>query len=432
MIAFVTLFLGLVAGHQVVGVAVSGPVVTVELRLDGELASSLSGEPWRTKLDFGAELTTHELVAVARDAAGAEVGRAVQQINVPRSSVEAEILLDDWQEGRPRSARLIWHSAELREPESIAVSLDGEILVVDDPGQIELPEVDPDSLHFISAELTFPGNKRSSAQSIFGGRYGVEVESELTAVPVVPAKRRLERPQDGRGWLRRPDGEALRVVAVEEDVAEVLIVRDDAALPTLQRLERTLRREKPRSHHRGGLAPADRLFLTSARAVVAAHAEVDYELYPISRSFGLEDVSLPRALAVVEVSAEGTTEQRLSDAVAVAGVRAAAGGRRRAVLLVVSDCAERTGRWTGESVRRFLAELRVPLEVWVTRRLDREAGGFCRGALRLKGTGSYLAAHDRMRRLLAKQQILWVEGRHLPREILLTDAALATEVVQEN
>jgi len=346
--------------------------------------------------------------------------------------VEAEILLEGWQGGRPRSARLIWRSAQLHDPESIVVSLDGEILAVDDPGHIELPEVVADSLHFISAELTFPGNQRSSAQSIFGGRYGVEVESELTAVPVLPAGRRLGRPEDGRGWLRRPDGEALRVVAVEEDVAEVLIVRDDVALPTLQRLERTLRREKPRTYHRVGLAAADRLFLTSARAVVAAHPEVDYELYPISRAFGLDDVSLPRALSLFELRDEARTEQRLSDAVAVAGVRAAAGGRRRAVLLIVSDCAERTGRWTGETVRRFLAELRVPLEVWVTHRLDREADGFCRGARRLKGTGSYLAAVDRLRRLLAKQQILWVEGRHMPREILLTDTALATEVVPEN
>ena len=48
MIAFVTLFLGLVTGQQVVEVAVSGPVVTVELRLDGELVRTVSGEPWKT------------------------------------------------------------------------------------------------------------------------------------------------------------------------------------------------------------------------------------------------------------------------------------------------------------------------------------------------------------------------------------------------
>ncbi len=432
MIAFVTLFLGLVTGEQMVEVAVSGSVATVELRLDGELVGSLSAAPWKRTLDFGRELTTHELVAVAHDSAGVEVGRAIQQVNVPRSPVEMEILLHGWEGGRPRYARLIWRSAFLIEPDSIAISLDGKALATDDLSHIELPEVDAKSLHFISAELTFPDNQRSTAQSIFGGRYGVEVESELTAVPVLSVGRRLERPEDGRGWLRRPSGEPLRVVAVEDEVAEVVIVRDDAALGTLQRLGRTLRRERPRTYRQVGLLAEDRLFLMSARAVISARPEVAYALYPISRAFGLADVPLPVALSVVGFSAETHTQQRLSDAVTVAGVKAAAGGKRRAVLLIVADCSERSGQWTGDEARRFLAELRVPLEVWTTRRPDRESGGFCRGASLLKNTGSYLGALGRLRRLIGRQQILWVEGRHLPREIVLADTAPATEVVQLN
>lgn len=432
MIAFVSLFLGLVSGVQIVEVAVAERVATVELRLDGEIVGRLSGEPWKSEIDFGGELMSHELVAVARNRSGGEVGRVTQQINVPRSAAEAEILLDGWQGGGPRNARLIWRSRQRLEPESIAVSLDGTALQVSDTERIELPAVDPRSLHFISAELTFPGNRRSTAQAIFGGHYGEEVESELTAVPVLLGGRRLQRPEEGRDWLKGRDGEALRIVAVEEDPAQLFVVRDDGALPVLRQLDRALRADHGRGYRRLGLKVEDRLFLTSSRAVLSAHPDVDYELFPISRPIGLVEAPLPEVLTRFKVGGNATTEQLLSDAVAVAGVRAAAGGKRRAVLLVISKCDEQSGHWSGEVVRRYLAELRVPLEVWSTAWPTPKSGGFCDGARYLINTESYGGALSRLRRLLQKQQILWVEGSHLPREIVLADSAPATEVVQPN
>lgn len=432
MIVFVTLLLGLVTGNQLVEVAVSGKVAAVELWLDGELVSRLEGEPWRAEVDFGAALTTHELLAIGRGAGGEELGRVAQQINVPRSPIEAELLLDGWRGGRPGFARLIWRSASLEVPRSIEVSLDGSPVAAPDPERIRLPDLDPEQMHFISVELTFAGNHRVTTQAVFGGRYGEAVESELTAVPVRPAGGRLAGPREASGWLRRPSGEPLPVVAVEQDAGEVVVVRDELALRSLQRLHRDLQRERPRSYRRIGLIPEDRVYLMSARAVVASHPELDYELYPMSRPFGIEEFSLPRALAELGMVDEARTRQRLSEAVAVAGVRAAAGGRRRAVLLVVSDCGARSGRWSGEQVRRYLAELRVPLEVWTTRRPDPGGGGFCRGARQLIGSASYQRAVTRLRRLLETQQVLWVAGSYLPREIVLAAEAPASEVVDRS
>lgn len=432
MIAFVSLFLGLVSGSQIVEVAVAERVAAVELRLDGEVVARLAGEPWKAEIDFGPELRTRQLVAVARDGSGAEVDRAVQLVNVPRSGAEVEILLDGWRGGRPRSARLIWRTRRLLEPESILVTLDGRALDVADPRHIELPALDPQTLHFISAEVTFPGNQSSTAHAIFGGRYREQLESELTAVPVLLDRRRLQSPEESRAWLRRPDGEPLQVVAVEDDPAQLFVVRDEAALKKLRRLDRALRAERKREYRRLGLEAEDKVLLMSARAMVAAHPEVDYELYPIARAVGLDEAPFPELLSFYSVGKKTTTEQRLSDAVAVAGVRAAAGGRRRAVLLVVSRCAEPSGHWSGDAVRRYLAELRVPLEVWTTERRDSKSGGFCRDARQLLDTETYMGALSRLRRLLGRQQILWVEGRHLPREIVLADGVPATEVVQRN
>jgi hypothetical protein len=428
VIAFVSLFLGLVGGSQLVEVAVADRVAAVELRLDGETVAQLGGEPWKVEVDFGVELQTHELVAVARDRNGTEVGRVAQQINVPRAANEAEILLEDWQGGTPRTARLLWTSRRFLEPQSIYVSLDGRPLEVGDGGRIELPRVDSQSMHFIAAELTFPGNQRSTAQSIFGGRYGEEVESELTAVPVLLDRRRLEGPEESRGWLRRPSGEALRVAAVGEDPAQLFVVRDEETLPILDRLDRALRADHGVGYRRLGLEIEDRLFLMSTRAVVTEHSDVAYELYPISRPISLVEAPLPEVLSRFKVAGDVTTDQRLSDAVAVAGVRAAAEGRRRAVLLVVERCEERSGHWTGEGVRRYLAELRVPLEVWTTLPLGSKGAGFCRDARYLINAESYGGALSRLRRLLKKQRILWVEGSHLPREIVLADSAPASEV----
>lgn len=430
MIAFVTLFLGLIAGPMTVEVAVSGTVRSVELRLDGRPVGSLGRPPWSTTVDFG-ELATHELVAVARDAAGAEVDRAVQLINVPSPQVETELLLDGWRQGRPRHSRIIWRSAEMLEPESISLLLDGEPVPVDDPSTVALPEVDVGSIHFLTVELTFPGNQRANAQAAFGGIYGFEVESELTAVPVLPADGPVERPEEARGWLRRPSGEPLRVVAVEEDVAEVMIVRDEASLPVLQRLDSQLERHRPRSWKTLSLAPADLLFMMSARPEIAAHPDVNYQLYPISRGYSLYELSLPRALARLGLKKRSANEPQLTDAVAVAGMKVAGRGRRRAVLLVVADCLEPSGRWSAGGVRRFLAELRVPLVVWATHRVGSK-GGFCRGASRVKGTRTYTKALAHLRELLTSQQVLWVDGSHLPREIVLAEGAPATEVARPN
>src|SRR4051812_20802165 len=72
-IAFLSLFFGLIAGPCPVELAVGGPVAAVELRVDGRIAQTLQGPPWKTEIDFGADLQPHEIVALALDAEGNEI-----------------------------------------------------------------------------------------------------------------------------------------------------------------------------------------------------------------------------------------------------------------------------------------------------------------------------------------------------------------------
>ena len=76
MVTFVTLFLGLVIGSHPVQLAVSGPVDAVILELDGVAVATLRDEPWVAETDLGDQLQPHELVAIALDANGQELGRS--------------------------------------------------------------------------------------------------------------------------------------------------------------------------------------------------------------------------------------------------------------------------------------------------------------------------------------------------------------------
>ncbi len=63
---FVTLFLSLTRGVQPVEFMVTGPVVRVELRLDGNPAAEINGPPWKAAVNLGAAFVPHELVAPIR------------------------------------------------------------------------------------------------------------------------------------------------------------------------------------------------------------------------------------------------------------------------------------------------------------------------------------------------------------------------------
>ena len=109
-IAFVTLFLGLTLGVRPVEIRITGPVNHVELRLDDTVQKIMTAPPWRTAIDLGDHLLPHRLAAVALDAAGRELARAEQTINLPRRSAEAQIILERDLTGKPVRAHLLWQS----------------------------------------------------------------------------------------------------------------------------------------------------------------------------------------------------------------------------------------------------------------------------------------------------------------------------------
>lgn len=423
MLAFVSLFLGLVSGPQTIGVAVSGNVAAVELRLDGETVGVLREEPWELEHDFGPGLKTRELVAIARDDRGAPLGVVKQLINVPRSAIESELMLDGWNDGVPSSGRLIWHSVESIEPTARRLELDGQPLTIQADGRFELPRLDPRSLHFVSAELHLPGGKRSTAEAVFGGVFGSSVQTDLTAVPLFFESG--EPPDDVSGWLRSGD-EPLKVVAFEYGAAELVIVRDEAALINLEQLDHKLFASLGTGSYRFvRLEENDSVRLVSGMSKRQPQEHQEYRLFPQSEPWPAGDLPLPSVLWRLELADPGAAPQHLSEAVAVAGRVAAASQKRRAVLLLVTDCAETGGGRSAAAVRSYLEELQVPLRVWMVETVPKDVGdeGFCSIVEDVSTGRRFLKAIQKLRRTLEHQHVAWVEGRHLPRSITLSERA---------
>ncbi|MGD2114000.1 MAG: hypothetical protein PVG07_03040 [Acidobacteriota bacterium] len=454
MVAFATLLLGLTLGVQPVTVIAAGPVTSVELLLDGEPVGTATAEgSWTVPVDFGAELAPHELVAVARDGDGRELERVRQPVNLPRSPAEAELVIEGAERGEGAVARVTWQSVAAPEPREVTATFDGRPLGVSDPRRVELPPFDPRQLHFLRVELDFGETVSTVVEAIFGGVYRNRTQTELTAVPVVVEEEGALPEEAGElaGWFASPDGEPLRAVAVEEGAAEVLMILDRAAQAELWDLARTWLPDAA-SVRRGGVVSGRR---RASDPRPGAGGRPDTSPLRFDMRLG-EDQTLrffwpaPRRLerdgSVIELfprseehppahggvfwlAAEAhqppfsRSEQRLADAVAVAGMNVIGRARRRAVVLLLGEDPVDASRFGAPRVRRYLERIGVPLSVWSLGEPDealRRAWGEVRTVdARHRFTGAVEALVEE----LAAQRIVWIEGRHLPDRVVLTERA---------
>ncbi len=463
-IVFLTLFLGLVEGRQVVELAAADEVARVEVLLDGELEAVITGgPPWRAPVDLSGDLAPRLLEAVARDAAGEELGRAEQWLNLPRGRAEVTLLVD--RSGPRAVARIGWRSVEHPRPEAVVVHFDGEPVPVGGPLaaplEVPLPDHAPDAMHVVSAEAVFPGGDSARADVAFGGPYGDQVSSELTGVAVeVEGERRLRKVGDAGPWLR-VGGEVLRPVALDAGEVDLYAVVDAAARPQLEvlgiQMARMLRSRGarlptgPRSDRlragpvppptlQTGMHPGDRLYLVRPQTEDAAPG---VQLFGLSEALDDSRGGSAWQLSYVSLPHDPDRPQRLADAAAAAGMMATSTSRPRCVLLLLGPGSVDDSVLDPGEVWRYFERLRVPLEVWYLdtgegappadlregesreawRRRQLEEARRRWGAVQVvEGSHQWLRFHARLRDDLARQRILWIEGRHLPQAVELAGA----------
>ncbi len=418
MITFVTMFLGLIVGTLPVEVAVDERVAAVEYLLDGARVARIDAAPWRAEVPFGDELGPHELVAVSYDADGFELSRAHQWINLPRPAAEGHILLQGGEGGRGVTARLIWESVASEAPSATRVVFDGQELAVEDPGQFILPDHDPERLHYLRAELEFDDDVFSVIDLTFGGEYADRADSHEMAVPILLAGgAKAESTEELQGRFTE-DGKSVRVLAVEKGPAEVVLVRDRAVQPRIDELVPGPNVRYVASLKRDQVV---RFLLPFPRP--QRGARLDYALFPKSGELTADDGGLLWFLVSVRPMAEPPEDQRLAEAVGVAGMMASARGRRRAVVLVTTDRPVDASLLAPPTVRRYLEALRVPLFVWSLGELSQETQAAWGPARDVSSIARLERATREVARALDRQRIVWLEGMHLPQRLTVTAGA---------
>lgn len=430
MITFVSIFLGLILGPQTIVLAVGEGVAGVSLFVDGAPVAALEQEPWSIAWDFGDVLIPHELMAVARDGDGVEVGRVRQWVNLPRPPAEAAVVLRGSGE-QGGLAELTWESRSSSEPHRVRVFFDQVEIEVADPRSIALPPHDPEGLHFLRAELEFADEVTSTVEFVFGGSFLDDVSSELTAIPIILRQRKkLPPPAELSSWFTTRAA-SLEVVASEKGPAEIVLVRDRSAVEPLRAIQ-ALEMGKPlpgaawrRTAAFGRQDWTLRQIWPLSRWQLGARAP--FELFAYSQPAPAESGSFLRWLIAVEPPAELAGEQRLADAVAVAGVTASANHARRAVVLVLGSEPEDAGSLGAAQTRTYLRSLRVPLLVWSTAPGARPADGW--GPVADISTASALeSAIDGLFEQLDRQRIVWLADYHLPQHVELTAAATGIDL----
>jgi len=155
-------------------------------------------------------------------------------------------------------------------------------------------------------------------------------------------------------------------------------------------------------------------------ARMTAQKEMVASLFP-STPWSAYRAATPSGLmnALLSLSEKPPIGQRLADAVVVAGLEAAKGNGRRAVVLILGPGAKDEGLLGAEEAMSFLSRLVVPFQVWSAgRKHSREAVRW--NAQRLMSDTREVegAVHDLLETTI-RQRIVWVEGSHLPQDVEL-------------
>lgn len=450
MVEFLSVLIGLYAGIHPVELAVADEVVTVEIRLDGRTVTVLSQPPWAFDCDFGAAPAPHELVAIARNARGDEIDRAIRWVNLSDSPVAASMSLETDDGGRAAAVLIAWESIGVRQPPAVEVLFDGEPLPVEDPHRIPLPRFDPGQIHFLSATLRFANGQVSRLEASFGGTLGAEVRTELTAVAVALEKGALPPVAAMHGWFTK-NGAPLAVHGVEKGPAEVIFVRDPTVQAHLERLgelavrratglavggpgDTAVARAQQRLNRRPPGEPLRRLahlgsdvslsFLAPGAAPLQGDDLVS-EMFPHSGAYGADEGGF---LRIGQQVPQMGFAMHFAEAVAIAGMAAHGTHGRRAVVALLGEAPGDSSRYDAAAVSGYLRQLHVPLAVWrftgESTRSDWPGSLFVGLKPSARGVPkSFEEALGDLRRTLRRQRIIWLEGRHLPQEIELSPGA---------
>jgi len=408
VIVFLTVYLGLIAGHQPIEMRVDPAVKSVQLLLDGKKVETFAAPPWRSIVDFGAVIQPHELVAVGFDAKGDEIARATQVLNLPRATAELEIIVDRDAKGTPKYVKLSGFHVSYAEVRKATLKLDVVPLSLDRNYRATLPIIDMKRPHVLAAEMRFADGTVARREVVFGGEFAETMPTQLTPTVFTRTASGDARPADD---CFISNGEPLRISNVEKSAAVVVVVRDPdpeeikGALMFTAVIGGSIDTAVMRRAAKLDNDTTMELLSPAADRVVAPDQPTAI-LFP---SFPNNDAKEGLYWFLTSTRIRGIAvdaPRRWADAVAVAAVKAVAGGRRRAVLLVLGSKPD-TSYHSPAAVRQYLQSIGVPLYVWsVFGNNDRNAAWG--DVVDVSTMEKMEAAAETLRQALDTQRIAWI------------------------
>ena len=415
-IVFLSLFLGIVAGRNPIGLQVSGAVKSVRIYVGDREAAVLTQPPWRATIDLGTELTPRELTAVGFDAKGDEIARATQVLNLPRPVAEFDIVVDHGRVSLP------WRHLMGLKPTRASVTIDGKPIALDENLRGKLPRLAIDQPHVIAAEVHFQDGFTGRKERVIQTEMSDSVGTELT--PVMVRETAAQHPASWDGCLAAPNRKAVRTAAVEDPRALLIVVRE----PNRQGTESFFDLARPM----GRVLTLDKD--TVLRMVWPMGESYGQEgdtksfLFPPSADYDAVQYGFLRFLHLNGPPVNDNEDLRFADAVAVAGIRAVTGAQRRAVVLLLSRKRD-LSMHAPQAVRRYLAALGVPLFVWSPTPTPPEGAAAWGDVSDVSSLPKLDEALQRVRRTLAEQRIAWVDVDPLTALRLKASASCGIETV---
>jgi hypothetical protein len=406
VITFLTVYLGLIAGHQPVELRVDPAVRTVQILLDGKKIDALGAPPWRSIVDFGETIQPHELVARGLDEKGEEITRVSQFINLPRPTAELDLVVERDANGTPKRATLTGFHVRYEAVRRATLKLDEKPLSLDRNYRASLPKVDMKRPHALSAEMRFADGTVARRDVVFGGEFAETMPTQLTPTVVTRTGSGDAPPLADDCFVN--NGAPLRVSNVEKPGATVIIVRDPdpaeikAALLFTAVIGGNI--DTATMRNAAKLDPDTTLELMSpAGDRVVAPDQPTAILFP---SFPDPDTKEGIYWFLTSTKIRGNEgPRRWADAVAVAAVKAVSSGRRRAVLLVLGSEPDASYH-KADAVRQYLESIGVPLFVWSVFGKPGDGGwGQVEDVSTLEKMN---AAAEGIRRALDIQRIAWI------------------------
>lgn len=398
-IVFLTLFLGLVTGPQVVELRVGAEIRTAGILIDGRPVALLTSPSWKAVIDLGPEMVPRLMVAVGYDDAGREIARETQILNLPRAEAELSLTLER-KDRSTMAAELGWQHMSAERPFEINLTLDGKRVSVDRNGRALLRTTEGNAIHALKAEVRFRDGAVARKEVVFGGQFSYEMPAELTPV--------LVRDRDAGSSLIDScfliGGEVVRATVVERSSPLIVFVRNGSSSVALGQFRSKGASVPGREAGRFRMEGTVRFQWPTARQIPIGEKSVA-ELFDRSPELKAEQGSLR---LLTRTAGPPPHELRFADAVAVAGVHAARSGRRRVVVLVLGADGPDVSRHRPAVIRRYLEAIGVPLMVWSLKGLrpDLEEQW---GAIKDVSTLARLhAATTDLNRVIDQQRIAWL------------------------